>query len=78
MTIANNQVYLSGRYPRAIEYRFPQTRQNIIRNNITNKKIASRDNGTAQLQNNQINQDINDYYVELLRKSNELQIESIY
>jgi hypothetical protein len=51
--IINNVVWIEGSYPRAIEYRFPTTKNVIIQNNITNKSISSRDGGQAKLIDNE-------------------------
>ncbi|NCP63929.1 MAG: right-handed parallel beta-helix repeat-containing protein [Paraglaciecola sp.] len=50
--IDNNMVYLANPYPRAIEYRYPSTKNVKISNNHTNKTIAARDGGQAELSNN--------------------------
>jgi hypothetical protein len=51
--IINNVVWIEGSYPRAIEYRFPTTKNVIIQNNITNKSISSRHGGQAKLIDNE-------------------------
>ena len=53
--IENNRVWLGHNYPNAIEYRFPSTYGIVIKNNITNKKIVSRNGGKAELSNNRTN-----------------------
>ena len=53
--IENNRIWLEHDYPRAIEYRFPSTQNVIIKNNITNKDIVSRNGGKAKLLNNKSN-----------------------
>ena len=50
--VYNNTVYLANSYPNAIEYRFPGTSGGIIKNNLCNKAILSRDGGSASLSNN--------------------------
>lgn len=50
--IERNYVYNLHDYPRAIEYRFPQTKNIIISHNFTNKRISSRDKAQAILINN--------------------------
>jgi len=50
--IENNRIWLAHGYPNAIEYRFPSTYGVIIRNNISNKNIVSRNGGQAKLSNN--------------------------
>ena len=58
--IENNKIWLEHNYPRAIEYRFPTTQNVIIKNNITNKGITSRDGGKAKLSNNKTNANLKD------------------
>ena len=50
--IEGNLVFLEHDYPRAIEYRYPGTNNVVIVNNRTNRPIASREGGQAQLKNN--------------------------
>jgi len=50
--VIDNIIYMTTSYPNAIEYRFPNTQNNIIMNNVTNRAIVSRDNGAALLSNN--------------------------
>jgi pectate lyase len=51
--ISNNKVFIQGSYPNAIEYRFAATKNVVIKDNVTNKSIASRDGGQAELSDNQ-------------------------
>ncbi len=51
-SIYNNTVYVDSSYPNAIEYRFQATRNVEIINNVANKGIVSRNNGTAFLTSN--------------------------
>ena len=53
--IENNKIWLGHNYPNAIEYRYPTTQNVIIRNNISNKGIVSRNGGKATLLNNRTN-----------------------
>jgi hypothetical protein len=50
--VYNNTIYQEHSYPRAIEYRFGSTSGCFIANNLTNRAIASRDGGQADLQAN--------------------------
>ena len=50
--IEDNKIWLGHDYPRAIEYRYPSTQGVVIRGNITNKRIASRDGGEAEVYDN--------------------------
>lgn len=54
--VENNFIQMEHDYPRAIEYRFDNTKDIFIRNNQTNKAISSRNGGQAVLENN--NEDI--------------------
>lgn len=50
--VYNNTILLQSKYPRAIEYRFPVTRNVFIANNLTNRAIASRNGGRATVTHN--------------------------
>lgn len=50
--VTNNFSYFEHDYPRAIEYRFRSTVDVVIENNRVNRRIASRDNGKAIVENN--------------------------
>ena len=50
--VYNNTIYLAHNYPWAVEYRFPETTNVSIRNNLTNKAIAARDGATGIVNNN--------------------------
>jgi hypothetical protein len=51
--IIRNQIYIETSYPNAIEYRFAATKNILIKDNITDKSIVSRDGGQAKLSGNQ-------------------------
>ncbi|MBE1287780.1 MAG: right-handed parallel beta-helix repeat-containing protein [Alteromonadaceae bacterium] len=76
--IENNFVYLRHRYPRAIEYRFPETTDVVIKNNHTNKHISSRDGGTAELVKNK-RKDDEEYYLSVFSQlAEDLNIKRLY
>jgi hypothetical protein len=50
--VYNNTVYLANDYPNAIEYRFSGTSGGIIKNNLCNKAIKTRDGGSASTEAN--------------------------
>ena len=50
--VYNNTIFLGHAYPNAIEYRFAASTNLIIRNNLTNRSITSRDGGSASLASN--------------------------
>ncbi|BFT29622.1 hypothetical protein D210916BOD24_07980 [Alteromonas sp. D210916BOD_24] len=45
--VENNAIFMEHAYRRAIEYRFAPTQGVMIKNNRTNKRISSRDGGSA-------------------------------
>lgn len=48
--VANNTIFFDhNQYPHAIEYRFAATKNVLIANNLTNKRIIDRDGGRARL-----------------------------
>jgi hypothetical protein len=51
--ISNNKILMEGNYPNAIEYRFTATKNIVIKDNVTNKSIVSRNGGQAELSGNQ-------------------------
>jgi hypothetical protein len=55
--IINNSVFIEGNYPNAIEYRFAASKNLLIKNNETNKSIASRNGGRAELSGNRLSND---------------------
>jgi hypothetical protein len=55
--IVNNSVFIEGNYPNAIEYRFAATKNLLIKNNVTNKSIVSRDDGQAESSGNRLSDD---------------------
>lgn len=50
--VTNNRVFLYGRYPNAIEYRFVGTHSVVITGNKTNRKIRARDGASGVVKNN--------------------------
>jgi hypothetical protein len=76
--IFNNYVYANHGYPRAIEYRFRTTTNVGIYGNSTNKKIASRDSGTALLTDNKMVSDETFYMGKLNEYANKLAINTFY
>lgn len=50
--VSDNVVYMEHNYPRGIEYRFSDSKNNIIKGNKTNKLIASRNGANAILEDN--------------------------
>lgn len=50
--VYNNTIFMENSYPNAIEYRFPGTSGGIIKNNLCNRAITSRDGGSADVANN--------------------------
>jgi len=58
--ISNNNIWLGHDYRRAIEYRFPLTKNVLIKGNITNKAISSRNGGKAKLKSNNTDADLVD------------------
>lgn len=55
--VYNNTIYQKHNYGNAIEYRFSNSKNIEIINNLTNKNIASRDNWSATISNNITNVD---------------------
>ncbi len=53
--VYNNSIFNDSAYPNSIEYRFPETKDCEIINNLTNKPITQRNNGQAEVDNNVVN-----------------------
>ena len=51
--VRDNQIFIDTHYPNAIEYRYESTSNVLIQNNVTNRRIVSRDGATAVLVNNE-------------------------
>lgn len=58
--VLDNRVYLAHSYPNAIEYRFKETSNVVIMDNITNKPIQKRSNAQASLFNNVVKKNLSD------------------
>jgi hypothetical protein len=56
--VLSNRIYLAHHYPNAIEYRFTESINILIENNLTNKKISKRNGGQAILKDNTETTDI--------------------
>ncbi len=52
--VENNIILLKHNYPNAIEFRFPETKDVLIRNNVTNRKIRNRNGAQGVLINNRV------------------------
>lgn len=63
--VKNNVVLLQGDYRNAIEYRFSGTRDVVIENNVVNKAMKSRNNGSAKLVNNVAVDHLPEYFSKL-------------
>jgi hypothetical protein len=50
--IYNNTIFMENPYPRSIEYRFAETTNVLITNNLTNKPIAARDGASGTVKSN--------------------------
>jgi hypothetical protein len=50
--VYNNTIYMENTYPNAVEYRFSGTSGGIIKNNLCNKAITSRDGGSTDASHN--------------------------
>ena len=64
--VDGNIIYFEHDYPNAIEFRFANTSEVIIKNNYVNRRIKSRNSGQASILNNEIS--------ELSRKKLELNL----
>jgi len=58
--ISGNNIWLGHSYSRAIEYRFPLTKNALIKGNLTNKSISSRNGGEATLEQNNTDGNLED------------------
>jgi len=58
--IMDNNIWLGHSYSRAIEYRFPLTKNALIKRNLTNKSISSRNGGEATLEQNNTDGNLED------------------
>ena len=76
--VINNTIFMEHGYPRAIEYRFSDTQNILIKNNKTNKAIASRNGGTAQLIDNDESMSKYEFLQELTAVQNRLGVIDLY
>jgi len=60
--IQQNHIFMEHPYPNAIEYRFSNTRNILIKSNRTNKPIKSRNDASADLENNYLNLSRKDFF----------------
>lgn len=56
--VHHNRIYLAHDYPNSIEYRFAETINVRIENNLTNKRIKKRNNGQGTIINNLLTNNI--------------------
>lgn len=75
--VKGNYILMQHSYPRAIEYRFKETKEALIEGNFTNKAIRSRDGGKAILTNNQENLDPLVFFTQLEQAMKAQQIVSL-
>lgn len=76
--IYNNAIYMEHSYPRAIEYRFTDTKDVRIFENKVNKAISSRDGGSAVLDANTTNLEKVEFLNELSRIQQQLGVIHLY
>lgn len=76
--VINNMVYMEHSYPRAIEYRFDDTRNVLIEGNKTNKPVSSRNGGVAELINNNEEIEKYEFLQELTKIQNKLGVVDLY
>jgi hypothetical protein len=63
-SVYNNTIYLEHDYPNAIEYRFDDSRDCFIANNLCNRAITSREGGTTSSEPNNITGSQSSWFVD--------------
>ncbi|ABG39702.1 hypothetical protein Patl_1176 [Paraglaciecola sp. T6c] len=72
--ILDNRIYLGHNYPNAIEYRFTDTKNIVIADNITNKPVRKRNGAQGMLINNTRVKNLK----EMLSKEERTQFEALF